>query len=191
MKKIIISTLIVFLFIGCKDTGLKNVAFTIQENKKEHTLTNSSSDLIEQDCIFDQTTQTDAFLHGIKELENYVWDSESKTAEIVLSDHWGLSLKRGGCDHFTVQADFIYDRAIDFEKDEKFIFQLILWISNLIEDFDEKTISECIKNDKISIEIEDGKRHIHFMDVKIYESYYMSFSVLENTSYIHLSYYIN
>lgn len=168
---------------------LNNVAIRIQENQV--VTTNSSNVLIEQDCIFDQATQTDEFLKDIKELENYVWDNESKTAEIVLNDHWGLSLKRGGCDHFTVQADFIYDRAIDFEERKDFVFQQVVWVSDLIKDFDGKTIRECIEKGKISIEVEDNKRHIHFMDERIYESYYMSFSVLNNISYIHLSYYIN
>ncbi|WP_299765007.1 hypothetical protein [uncultured Dokdonia sp.] len=190
-RRISISILILFLFIGCKEATLNNVAVKIQENENEVITTNSSNVLMEQDCIFDQATQTDEFLKGIKELENYVWDDESKTAEIILNDHWGLGLTRGGCDHFTVQADFVYDRVIDFEEKKDFIFQQVIWISDLIKDFDGEIIRECIENGRISIEVEDNKRHIHFMDQRLYESYYMSFSVLENISYIHLSYYIN
>jgi hypothetical protein len=146
---------------------------------------------IEEDCIFDQTTQSDEFLKGIKELENYRWDSKTKTAEIVLNDHWGLSLHRGGCNHFSVIADFIYDKSIDFEENQDMIFDNIIWISNLLDDFDGEIIKEAIDNAKVKIEIEDNKRHIYFMDERIYESYYMSFYSIEDASYIHLAYRLN
>ena len=59
-----------------------------------------------QDCIFDQSIQTDVFLKGIKELEGYTWYDDSKSAEIVLNDHWSLTITRGGCDHFLLSAEF-------------------------------------------------------------------------------------
>ena len=144
-----------------------------------------------QDCIFDQATQTDEFLKGIKEFEGYVWDTETKTAEIVLNDHWSLTIKRGGCDHFAVNSDFIYDKPLNFEENKKSILDKIIWISNLIEDYDEKIIEEAILNERIDIEIEDNKRHIHFLDERLYEYYYMNFYSDDESSYIHLSYFIN
>ena len=146
----------------------------------------------EVECIFDQSTQTDEFLKGIKELENYIWDAQTKTAEIILNDHWDLTIKRGGCDHFSFEATFTYDKFIDFEENKELVFDKIVWLSNLLDDLDGEILAECIKENKLTIEPEDNKRHIHFMDVRIYELYYMLFSTLEeNSSYFSISYYIN
>ena len=135
-----------------------------------------------QDCIFDQSTQTDEFLKDIKELEGYRWNQENKTAEIVLNDHWSLSIYRGGCDLFYITATFFYDRQLDFEEDRDVINEYVIWIVNLLEDFDNPTtIKDAIKNNELSITIEgNNKLFVNFMDIKVYESYIMDFESKDN-----------
>ncbi len=159
-------------------------------NEKE-TLITGETVLEEEECIFDQSSQTDEFLEGIKELENYSWDQKTKTAEIILNDHWSLTIKRGGCDYFTFEASFAYDRFIDFEEDKELVFDKIIWLSNLLDDLDGEILTECIRENKLTVEPEDSKRHIHFMDVRIYELYYMLFYTTDDSSHFRISYYIN
>lgn len=175
---------------GSEDIEI-SLSFINNDFKTEYLSASGKKKELSQDCIFDQETQTDYFLKGIKELENYTWDNETKTAEIVLNDHWNLTLKRGGCDHFEMSAEFMVDRELDFEKDEKLIFDKISWISSLLnKEFDYEIIQECIEKQKLDINIEDNKRHIHFMDERIYESYYMLFYLSENGSNFFIRYYL-
>lgn len=145
----------------------------------------------EEDCIFDQATQTDDFLKGIKELEGYDWDSKRKRAELFLNDHWVLSITRGGCDHFELSAEFLYERKLDFEKDKKQIFDNIIWITSLIEEYEGDVIKEVISKEKITITKEDEFNYfVNFMDERIYESYLMSFNNEKATTFS-ISYYLD
>ncbi|MFK7831785.1 MAG: hypothetical protein AB8B52_00780 [Winogradskyella sp.] len=146
---------------------------------------------LENECIFDQATQTDAFLKGIKELEGYKWDADSKTAEISLNDDWYLSLKRGGCDSFELSASFIYDRLLDFETDKQLIFDQVIWITNLIEGFDDEGIKSALNNNRISTEVLDEKVSIRFTDDMLSDFYYMIFQTEDDHSFITFSFYMD
>lgn len=195
MKNIIFYIPMILIF-SCKHVNSESKEGSIHMSSDSLNLVNDSvnldkNEISDEDCVFDQETQTDEFLKGIKELENYVWDSESKTAEIVLNDHWGLTIKRGGCNHFEMSASFLYDRVLDFEKDKKQIFDNIIWITSLLKDFDAEIIKESINNDKIVITKDDKfNYHINFMDVKLYELYFMNFNNDEVTTF-DIGYYYN
>lgn len=156
-----------------------------------HNVELENSTHAKQDCIFDQSTQTDEFLKGIKELENYQWDSETKTAKIVLNDHWSLTIKRGGCDYFEMSATFFHERILDIEKDKKQIFDSIIWITSLLEDFDGKDIKRVIDEGKVTITKRDEfNYHANFMDEELYELYYFNFSN-KNVTTFNIGYYYN
>lgn len=168
---IISFVVLILVFVNC-DSSLNNkktIKVSIEKNNSENPkglmndliseldssddnnvgLGNSIND--NQDCIFDQTTQTDEFLNGVKELSDYEWFPEKKEAEVVLNDHWSLTIKRGGCDHFEMSATFFYDRILDIEKDKKQIFDSIIWITSLLEEFDGESIKKAILDNKITI----------------------------------------
>ncbi len=137
-----------------------------------------------EECFFDQATQTDEFLKNIEELKNYTWDAEIKTAEIVLNDHWSLTIKRGGCDLFEMSASFMYDRVLDIEKDKKQIFDNIIWITSLLEDFDGEDLKRVIDKGSVVITKEDEfNYYANFMDVKLYELYYFYFNNKDRTTF--------
>lgn len=137
-----------------------------------------------QDCIFDQTTQTDYFLKNIKELEGYVWNEDSKRADIILNDHWNLSITRGGCDSFQFSAHFFYERILDLEKDKVQIFDQIIWITSLLKDFKGKKIEKAIKENKVSITKEDEfNYYANFIDSELYELYYFNFNNKDVTTF--------
>ena len=138
-----------------------------------------------QDCIFDQTTQTDEFLKNIEELKDYVWFDDEKKAEIILNDHWTLAIKRGGCDHFELSAEFFYERPLDFKTNKKLVFDNIIWITNLLNEFDGDIIKECLEKEKYSItEENENNLFINFLDERIYESYFMSYKSDTTTTFI-------
>ena len=144
-----------------------------------------------QDCIFDQSIQTDVFLKGIKELEGYTWDDDSKSAEIVLNDHWSLTITRGGCDHFLLSAEFFYDRNLEFEDNKKVIFEKIIWITSLLkEEFEFESIKSCIEEDKLTFTETDNGFFGNFMDSKIYEMYTFDYRKEKETTVFGISYYL-
>ena len=137
-----------------------------------------------EDCIFDQSTQTDEFLKDIKELEGYVWHPDTKMAEIILNKQESLIIKRGGCDVFQFYASFMNEKVLDFEKDKKQIFDSIIWITSLLEDFDGEDIKRVIEEGKISITKRDEfNYHANFMDQKLYEQYYFNFNNKDITTF--------
>lgn len=137
-----------------------------------------------EDCIFDQSTQTDEFLKDIKELEGYVWHPDTKMAEIILNKQESLIIKRGGCDVFQFYASFMNEKVLDFEKDKKQIFDSIIWITSLLEDFDGEDIKRVIEEGKISITKRDEfNYHANFMDKKLYEQYYFNFNNKDITTF--------
>lgn len=72
----------------------------------------TSTQEIEQntdDCIFDQTTQTDSFLEDIPELEDYVWIDSLKQAVILLENGETLKVTKGGCIHFNTYIELVTD----------------------------------------------------------------------------------
>ena len=138
-----------------------------------------------QDCIFDQTTQTDEFLKNIEELKDYVWFDDEKKAEIILNAHWALTIKRGGCDHFELSAEFFYERPLDFKTNKKLVFDNIIWITNLLNEFDGDIIKECLEKEKYSItEENENNLFINFLDERIYESYFMSYESDTTTTFM-------
>jgi hypothetical protein len=201
--KVLTSLIVMIVFFSCKQET--KATFLSDDYKNEiptEDCINPSEVEIESpsviitnihDCTFDQETQTDEFLKGIKDLEVYTWDVETKTAEIVLNDHWGLTIKRGGCDHFEMYASFVYDRILDIEKegDRKQIFDNIIWITSLLEDFDGEDIKRVIEENEISITKRDEfNYHANFMDEKLYELYYFDFNNKDKTTF-KIGYYYN
>lgn len=211
IKLSIFITITTFILLSCKDSILKTETTKVSINtattsEDSETLLNELVTQIDsvqneeplslheqEDCIFDQVTQTDDFLKGIKELETYIWDAETKTAEIVLNDHWSLTIKRGGCDHFEMSANFIYDRILNIEEenDKQQIFDSIIWITSLLEDFDGEDIKRVIEEDKVYVTKRDEYNyHANFMDEKLYELYYFDFNNKDRTTF-KIGYYYN
>ena len=142
-------------------------------------------------CIFDQATQTDDFLKGKKGLEDYSWNQKTKIAEIVLNDHWSLSVIRGGCDTFELTTMFMYDRTLDFEQNKAFIFERIIWITSLLDDYHGALIKETLETDKISIQKDEDTYYVNLMHPQLYESYMITFTTSENGTNFQISYFLS
>lgn len=162
----------------------------LEPNQKESIDNSIELEKIGEDCIFDQSTQTDDFLKGIKELEGYVWFEEDKIAELVLNDHWSLSIKRGGCDHFELSAAFFYERILDFEENKKDILDKIVWVTSLLnEEFESNEIKKSIEENKMTFtEVKNGF-YGNFLNSKIYEMYTFYFTNGEQNTNFGISFY--
>ncbi len=141
------------------------------------------------DCIFDQTTQTDDFLKGIIELDNYIWDSISKTATIILENKDTLLITRGGCDHFGVSAEFRLRNDKTDYNDWNNVNKRVLWISRILES--ELSYYE-IKNEIDSVTIITQDDYAFFSNEYLQDNnYVISRRIDEDLTVISLSYYLN
>jgi hypothetical protein len=147
-----------------------------------------------QNCIFDQTKQTDDFLKGIKEFEGYVWNPETKIAIIKLSETETLEIFRGGCAHFSLSATFTFNnKMLSFKKDKEFIIRKSLWISKLITEFHFEELSNNLESNSYIIEdYENNSTQIYFTNKYLANNHY-SIWISNNTtnSKIEIGFYIN
>ena len=131
---------------------LENEIKKLQAENEELRATNKalSADVTDNepsDCIFDQSTQNDAFLKGIAELSNYTWNADKHTATILLSNTDTLYISRGGCYDFGVSAEFslmdVNENYSDFEKAK----EKVLWITSLLkEEFDHDLLVKAFES---------------------------------------------
>jgi len=193
---------IILMFIfSCKKTENTSPIFTISKDSisaeikkntiKSVSLVEENKEVENEECTFDQSTQTDEFLKNIEELENYVWDKENRIATIKLSDTEVLKIYRGGCMDFSLSATFVNNRILDFEEDKRQIFNKIIWITSLLNEFEGEEISNVIKEGNLAITKEDNFNYnVSFMNEKLYEFYYFNFNNKDRTTF-EIGYYLN
>jgi len=116
------------------------------ETNKNKQLTKENNGINQKDCLVTITNQTDDFLKDIDELQNYKWDSVTKKATINLTNGEILTITRGGCIHFLVAAEFQSSKSISYEKDSTYIFDRVLWITELINDYKFSMLKDVIKS---------------------------------------------
>ncbi len=172
-------------------TRISNSEKIEESNKLEETEELDSES--EDDCIFDQSTQTDEFLKGIKELQNYNWDSISKTATIILDNGDTLLIERGGCYSFGVSVKFkIQKDTTDYSKWNN-VFNKVLWISKILKtEFEYEDIKNELDSNKITIEKYDKSDVVNFSNEYLQNLHYEITRTLgKNSKMIELSYYID
>ncbi|NMM47683.1 hypothetical protein [Marinigracilibium pacificum] len=143
----------------------------------------------ESDCIFDQSNQTDEFLKDIDALADYSWNSKTKTATIIMDLNDTLLIKRGGCDHFGVSAEFrIQNKQIDY-NDWNNVFIKVLWIAEVLNT---QFLYENIKNDIVLSKIDIDGDVAYFSDELLVNNNYEIYRETgDGITTIILSYYIN
>lgn len=159
-----------------KPVSEKSVSPKRETQKEKTTTTNDVQDFDPNDCVYDQTTQTDEFLKGIPELSNYTWDQGEKTATVIMEDGDSLLIRRGGCMDFGVSAEFrIFSNKVDY-KDWSKVFSKIFWIMDLLtKEFDNEGIKKEInkKTHKIQKDLyQDGEDIVTFSDQVLQDQHY-------------------
>ncbi len=188
--------MLLFLFFSVSLGSCKQVNNNPEAEKMEADQTVEEEQTVQQysnpRCKYDQSIQTDAFIREIKELEGYEWNNDEKTAQLVLNDHWSLSIKRGGCNYFELSASFIYDRFIDLEENKDLIFDQVKWITGLISEFDAEQIAQALDNGKLQIQsVNEGEYFINFTDERLYEYYQFTFKAQDDYSNFKIGKYLD
>lgn len=146
------------------------------------------------DCIFDQSTQTDDFLSELKTKSCfYDWNNDSKTATLVLCDGDTLIIKRGGCYDYGVSAEIIMPNVgFDFE-DLSSITKPILWlVDNLKSEFDHTKIQDAFLNGNYSLDENDQQMTFTFTDEDlVLNNYMLIISVKDESLKSIISWYMN
>lgn len=141
----------------------------------------------DDDCIFDSATQTDEFLQGIPELENYAWNKHINSAKIQLQANETLFITRGGCNHFGISADFyITGKEINLEQ----ALKKVIWIAELLNnEFETELLKEAIEKKEYTT---DDLSYISFSNQRLSDlTYSMSFKQSNEETKISLSWYMN
>jgi len=99
----------------------------------------------EEECIFDQATQTDEFVKSVSEFSNYTWNNESKEATVILPSNETLIAQRGGCYHFGISGTLVTNDRTDFDNLD-YWFEKSLWIAErLFSENDFRTLKKSIE----------------------------------------------
>jgi len=166
----------------------QNTEKTKTESKKSE-----KSEYNENDCVFDQKTQTDEFLKGIKELKNYKWNYKTRTAKLKFENGDSLTIIRGGCADFGVSVKMkILKSSIDYSK-WKNVNQKVLWIAKILKsEFAYKKLKTELETNRITIEKEGKGDIVEFTNEFLSMNHYYIYRELHNNfDLIELSYYIN
>ena len=212
MNKIL--TFILILLVSCNsqkekldkvENSKKNTKnITVDANKTSEKQKEASTELqeksenseeieLDEDCIFDQATQTDKFLHGIEELKNYHWNYKNRTAKLRLKNGDSLTIYRGGCDHFGVSVTMkVFNDSIDYSDWNK-VNEKVLWIAKILDkEFDYKIIKTELDAQKTTIEKEGKGESVYFSNEYLGVNNYRIYRELNNKfDLIELSYYMN
>ena len=112
----------------------------------------------QDDCIFDQKTQTDKFLKDNASFNSYTWDQKTKTATIPLEGGDTLLVYRGGCMHFSVIATFIsHNSTIDYNDWEE-VYKIAYWIASELDEYNLERLKKGI--DEKAYYLEDYSHNV-------------------------------
>ena len=144
----------------------------------------------QEDCVFDQASQTDEFIKDIKEFSNYTWNDSTKTATILLNSGDTLFASRGGCNHFALSGTLIQQNQSQFEFNQKRVFEKALWIAErLFDHHDFGELNDLIEHRNYSlIESDDNGFFLQF-NHDDFSEYYLLAIWSEKSIRIEIGYY--
>lgn len=126
--------------------------------------TNSTAQETDQntdDCIFDLSTQTDAFLKDIPALVDYVWIDSLKQAVILLENGETLNVTKGGCIHFNTYFELVTDLDKTPITDTDYWIERIHKYTTLLDNiFDNELVDSLIASE--SYDLEENPSQLYF-----------------------------
>jgi len=101
----------------------------------------------QEDCTFDQSTQTDEFIRNIPEFSNYIWNDNKKEATILLENGDTLIAHRGGCVHFGISGDLFVSLDNNENYDLEDWLDKCKWMAKrLFSEYDFEVLVSSLKN---------------------------------------------
>ncbi|WP_340153380.1 hypothetical protein [uncultured Marivirga sp.] len=144
----------------------------------------------EEDCIFDQETQTDEFIRDIQEFQNYEWNDSTKEATIILESGDTLIAYRGGCYHFGISGTLKTADQELRETSKDYILEKGLWMAkNLFTTFNFNELQNKVTTEDYEIIRSDEEIfHIEF-NHDYYSEYYLRAEQLDGQLKVEIGYY--
>jgi len=143
----------------------------------------------EEECIFDQTIQTDEFVKNIHEFSNYSWNDNRKEATIKLEDGNILVAHRGGCVHFGISGELFLKGVENSSQNLDFWFQKAKWIGKrLFNESDYKLLEESIDN-KTYTDLSDERGIYIVIPHETYNEFSISVKIEEESKVLYVGYY--
>ncbi|MBT8254707.1 MAG: hypothetical protein KJN68_12105 [Bacteroidia bacterium] len=196
LSRFICGMIFLLIFFNCKDTSGNSQDQDAITRDKDSINTSVNADTTKSEgvkpgCKYDMSEQTDDFLSGIEELNGYEWDDKEKSAALVLNDHWGLTLRRGGCDYFELSATFYYDRNLNLEESKNMVFDQVKWITGLLNEFNSELIEKALDSGYVAIQqVSEGDYFINFLDERLSDDYFFRFQTWEDATNFKIGQYI-
>ncbi|MEZ5042925.1 MAG: hypothetical protein R2828_23725 [Saprospiraceae bacterium] len=145
------------------------------------------------DCTFDQTTQTDAFVKAIPTIQSYTWDPVTHTATIPQPNGDTLELFRGGCDHYAVGGRIKTLQSVDLSNTQSWIGKALQLAEIMKSEMEVDSLRKAIQQKDFVIEAYD-EHHYELGFTNEYlmmENYTFSAAKLDKTTIICASWYMN
>ncbi len=141
----------------------------------------------DEECIFDQTTQTDEFVKSIPEFSKYSWNNETKEATITLPNNDTLIAQRGGCYHFGISGTLITNDPTDFNDFDHWFIRS-LWIAKrLFSENDFRTLKNIIE--KKAYSMPDGNSSYVLFPHEYYSEFAMTLKMNNGKVELYIGYY--
>lgn len=142
-----------------------------------------------EECTFDQSTQTDEFVKNIPEFSNYKWNNIKKEATIKLKNGDELIARRGGCVHFGISGELFEKKQDGVIYDEQHWFEKIKWIAEkLFSKSDYNLLIESFKN-KTFNDLSDNNTTYIVIPHKTYDEFMISVREENDNVIIYIGYY--
>ncbi len=120
--------------------------------------TQTPQPILNKNCKYDLSSQTDDFLKGISEFSNYSWDNQLKQATITLNDDTILIVERGGCNQFKFYGTLRLKNSNLTEKNQLQIFTKAMWIAEkLFENHDYEFFKNALETGNYEIQNYDNQ----------------------------------
>ena len=145
----------------------------------------------DEECVFDQSTQTDEFIKQKGVFKVYEWDNERKEATIQLENGNILRASRGGCVHFGMSGELeILNNMVEINETSYWL-ESALWIAkNVFDDADIKFLEHQISNENYSLESDSESIYI-FIPHDYYDEFSIAVRKENGKTFLYVGYYFS
>jgi len=143
----------------------------------------------EEECLFDQNTQTDEFVKSVSEFKEYTWDDGLKEATIQLKNGHTLVAHRGGCLHFGISGTLYMKGSNPNSQDLEYWLDEAKWIAKkLFSDSDYKVLKESIDNHTFK-NVSDQSGTYILIPHKTYDEFLITIRTVKETKVLYIGYF--
>ena len=145
----------------------------------------------DEECIFDQSTQTDEFIKTKGVFSNYVWDNDKKEATIVLDNGDVLKARRGGCVHFGMSGELeSSDTSVEL-TDINYWFEKAMWIAqNILDQSDAEHLKNQISKKQYTLLSENDSIYV-VIPHDSYDEFSISVRKEKGKVFVYVGYYFS